>query len=124
MTTVGTYADYIQANLARLRLGTEGIEAFIEDEYLTTVDPLLMPALGGVKLRVPKDDLQAAFSILRAHAQAVAEVPAHCPRCNSADTLRGKHFAFLAVLFFSFPFGSARRWVRCQSCKHAWRESP
>lgn len=124
LVTVGTYPDYIQANLARLRLEADGIAALIEDDYLTTIDPLLMCALGGVKLSVPEDDLQVAFDILRAHAQAVAEVPAYCPRCNSSDVSRGKHFAFLAVLFFSFPFGPARRWVRCQACKHAWREIP
>jgi len=121
---VATYAGYIEANLARLRLEDEGIEASIEDQNLISIDPLLVSAIDGVKLRVRAEDSKAAIAILKAHAQAVADIPLHCPRCDSTDVARGWHFAFFSLLWIPFPVGASRRWLRCKACKHAWRENP
>lgn len=122
LVTVGTYADYIQANLARLRLDTEGIEAVIEDHYFIGMEPLHDIAVGGVKLRVLAGDREEALRILQAQREALAALPLHCPRCDSTEVVRGFHFVLLGLALFFIPLGGPRRRIYCKACKHAWRE--
>lgn len=62
--TVARFATPHEAHLARLRLESEGIEAFLADEHLNRIQPLLGPALGWVRLQVADEDLLAARRIL------------------------------------------------------------
>lgn len=124
LVTVGTYPTYIWAHLGRLRVEAEGLQAIVEDEHLTLWKPLHDVAIHGVKLRVLTSDRVEALRILQAQREALAVIPMHCPRCKSEDVVRGLHPAFLAVLIIGLPLAHPRRWVRCQACKHAWRENP
>jgi hypothetical protein len=62
--TVATYDMMPHAHIARGRLLTEGIECWIADEHLVQTDWLYSPAVGGIKLRVPRDDAVRARRIL------------------------------------------------------------
>ena len=46
-------------------LQAAGINCHLKDEYTITIDPLLSPALGGMKLMVEEADLQQARALLQ-----------------------------------------------------------
>lgn len=70
-------------------LRSEGIEAFANDTRLNTVDPLLSPALGWVRISVKSEDLDRATEILGERIRRQpdskdpkAEEPDSCPACG------------------------------------------
>jgi putative signal transducing protein len=117
--TVARYLDVTEAQLARVRLGGEGIEAFVIEG--TGFNPLLNGASGGVQLQVRERDLDRAQAILaevlpEADEDADPFLPGgervvRCPRCE--------------LEYCSFTRGSlvlldtTERW-RCQKCEHVW----
>lgn len=64
MEIIADFGSPIQAQLAKARLEAEGIPAFLLDENAIAVNPFYSPALGGVKLAVPKGDARRAREIL------------------------------------------------------------
>lgn len=66
MTTIATFSKPEEAHLLRMRLGSEGIEAFIQDENLVQMDWLLSNAVGGVRLQVADEDAEAALELIQA----------------------------------------------------------
>ena len=67
LVTVCTYTSAVQAEVVKLALAAEGVEAFVGDANMVTTDWLLGNALGGVKLEVAEADVPAAMAILAAN---------------------------------------------------------
>jgi hypothetical protein len=61
--TVATFSDVIGAGLARDRLASEGIEAFVPDAQAGGVMPFLAQS-GGVRVQVKAEDAERAREIL------------------------------------------------------------
>jgi hypothetical protein len=60
LVTVASYPDVAEAQLARERLETEGIRAFVIDAQTAGVMPFLTSSTGGVRVQVePKDEERA-----------------------------------------------------------------
>ena len=59
------YDNYLNANMDMGMLQAAGINCHIKDEYTITIDPLLSPALGGMKLMVEEADLEEARAMLQ-----------------------------------------------------------
>ncbi len=82
-TPIRAYDNYITANLELSMLLEAGINCYIKDEYTITIDPLLSPALGGMKLMVEDESVPAAMYLLAKSNRLFLEtVP--CPRCRLA----------------------------------------
>jgi Putative prokaryotic signal transducing protein len=64
LTTVATYFEPIQADLARSRLGDEGIPAFIQGGEFASMAWHLTLANQGVKVQVPTEHAERALAIL------------------------------------------------------------
>ena len=64
--TVFTTLDWHQAQVFRGRLEAEGIPMYMGDAHTNQTDPLLSPALGGFRIRVPADRAREAREILAA----------------------------------------------------------
>lgn len=62
--TVAAFHDLTQAQAARAALEGEGVSAQLLDEATGSLDWGLMPALGGLRLQVPKDQVPRARKIL------------------------------------------------------------
>jgi len=76
-----TFDNYIEANIVMNMLVASGINAHLKDEFTITIDPLLSPALGGMKLMVHENDLKDALSILEQSDQLYLQsIP--CPVCQ------------------------------------------
>lgn len=65
-TTVATYADPLEAQIARGLLQAEGIDAHLGDEHAALANWEWRLAIGGAKLRVPRAQAEAARAVLQA----------------------------------------------------------
>ena len=61
---VRSYDNYIYAHIVLSMLQDAGINCHLKDEYTITIDPLLSPALGGIKLMVAGSQLERALQLL------------------------------------------------------------
>lgn len=64
LVCIRRYDIYIHAHVALAKLREFGVDAHLQDEHTVTVDPLLSLAVGGIKLLVPNESVEAAEKIL------------------------------------------------------------
>jgi hypothetical protein len=110
LVTIATFNVAVEADLARAKLESEGIECFLADEYSRYLQA------GGIKLQVGESDAQRAVEILGESSTAendseesASECDApRCPRCDSI-AVDSPGFSFLK-----------RKW-KCQSCGYQWK---
>ena len=75
------FGDLTQAQAARLDLEAAGIPAFLADENVAGSIFLWSPAVGGIKLQVPKSRLDEALKIL-GEDRPCGDHPVDCSRVN------------------------------------------
>lgn len=61
---VRSFDNYISAHIQMEMLRSEGINCHLADEYTITIDPLLSPAIGGMKLMVDTLEAEHARELL------------------------------------------------------------
>ncbi|MCU4173744.1 hypothetical protein [Carboxylicivirga sp. N1Y90] len=66
LKTVFVSNSPIDCHILRGRLESDGLDAFIYDENIVWVDPFKAVAIGGVKLKVPFDQVEKAINIMSA----------------------------------------------------------
>lgn len=133
LVTVATFRDPVDAQVYKAMLEGAGIPAFVTDEHLVSTQWLYSTAVGGVKLQVDAEHLDAARDFLGTNAEgALAGVeecsqPAvdgdTCPACGSESVRASQIFrSSLALsLIANLPlFAWRSRWV-CEICGHSWR---
>jgi hypothetical protein len=64
LVTIARFSSAIEAHLARTKLESEGIEAFVADEHMISIDPFYDLALGGVKLQTKNSNVKRALKSL------------------------------------------------------------
>ena len=128
--SIRAYDNYIKANLERALLEEAGINCHIKDEFTVTIDPLLSPALGGMKLMVEEEHVEKALALLQDSDRLfLKSVP--CPRCKhpslefittttSFDTWAGK----IKSLLLNGQEQHVRQFYRCSNCGHEMEELP
>jgi hypothetical protein len=136
--TIGNFPDLASAEMARAFLEAAGIPATIPDAEIAGLDWRLGTALGGVRLQVAPDHVQAATHLLeRQHAAALEdgdqEVNADdvCPTCKSPDIKPDRHRKLLALSMLFFPLLLiaipvmllSRGRHRCCACGKVWRQA-
>lgn len=112
-TTVASYIDPVEAQIARGLLAAEGIDAHVGDEHLAIANWEWRLAIGGTKLRVPHQQTERAREILRAmdagdYAIGDDEAPATDLRAPDRESASGR-LAWLALMLFSIPLPWRRR---------------
>lgn len=126
---IRSFDNYIEANFASGTLAEAGIQSFFQDEFTTTIFPMLGNAIGGVKLAVEEHDVDAARKILDEMDEARRQ-KMHCPKCSSADVQYisvSKPGNWLTA-FFSFLFASysvaPEKAYHCYNCGFEFPELP
>lgn len=84
--TLRTFDNYIEANIVLNMLRHNNVSCHLKDENTITIDPLLSPALGGIKLMVHQLHAKRAWQLIENAEKAyLRTVP--CPVCK-AHTLK------------------------------------
>ena len=115
MVTVARYTNLLEAHIARGRLESEGIAAFIADENIIWANWLLADAIGGVQLRVPLEDSVRArrilsevdgTDVLENDLENTSSGSNRCPGCGAPafrDPALLSRLVFLSIALVSFP---------------------
>jgi len=125
-----TFYNPIEANIVKSRLIDSGVQCFLSDENMITVNPLYNQALGGVKLHLFEKDAPLARHILQdEEVQIDIEELEHteviCPVCGSNHVgyvqATKDRFTVLSILIslllMLYPF-YAKKTHHCFNCQN------
>ena len=125
-----TSDNYLYINILLARLQEEGFDCHLRDENTVTIDPLLSPAIGGIKLMVKEEDYERANAALdRIDSEYAATV--ECPSCGKTalqllkKTTTSK--GFFGALWSQLTMGSTHseeKFYRCSYCGYKTTEIP
>ena len=127
--TIRTFQNYFSAHILLGRFRDCGIECFLKDEFLVTVDPILSNAVGGIKLIVKKEDEEEANLLLQQFDESYRQ-SAVCPKCGSKtiELVPKKTTANMATAILTWLFGSyaisVKNVYRCSSCGYESENLP
>lgn len=71
LITIAAFSQPIEAHLVKTRLESEGIECFLANEHIVTMNWLWSNAVGGVELQVKESDVEKATEILALESVSV-----------------------------------------------------
>ena len=121
-TQLASFDNYIPANMQLSLLKEEGIRCYIKDEYTITLDPLLSPAIGGMKLMVSEADLARALAIIKEADQKFVET-FPCPHCGQCRLERVRQVTYPAgwwqkirLLLINGQASAEKVFFHCHNC--------
>ena len=125
-----TFDNYIEANIVLSMLVASGINAHLKDEHTITIDPLLSPALGGMKLMVHFAQVERAWELLEdAEHQYLQSIP--CPVCKAhslkAISVTKEYRCRLSAIINMLLCGKSVEIIKmyqCTSCGYDFKELP
>jgi len=120
----------MSANMTLGMLQENEINCHLKDEYIVTIDPLLNPAVGGIKLMVAESQLDRAKELINeAEANYIATIP--CPNCHhlslTVEEKVSKPESFWGKLKNIAAYGQEstyKKIYRCTNCKSIFSELP
>ena len=125
-----SYDNYLNANMQLSILKEKEINCYIKDEYTITIDPLLSPAIGGMKLMVDKRQWDLASKILDQSDNEFLQTVA-CPNCHQHTlnqvVLIQKPTGFLEKVKFRLLNGQeaeVKKYFQCGTCGFKLDELP
>ena len=124
LVTVTTFSFPHEAQIAKAKLTSEGIPAFILDEHTINAQWLYSNALGGVKVQVPFEYAEAAKEVLADDRSGLLDTEfgaetRRCPNCGSEDIrpyTKGKRSALVVFLLLGFPLFFYKHGYICRVC--------
>ena len=135
LVTVAKYRDLSEAIVARSVLESAGLACFLQDENTIRMEWAWSNLLGGLRLQVAEEDVEAATDLLsqpRPESIVFAEGPDFdqpiCPKCQSTDVVidsGGRKAAVAGWLILGFPIPtpslhkSDKAW-HCLDCGCKW----
>jgi hypothetical protein len=126
------FRDLPEAMLAKSSLESAGITCHLSDENMVRLDWFISNLLGGVKLFVPFEEMDAAEAVLRQEPPASFEVEGignykrpGCPRCGSIEIgfeELNKPVAYGSAGLLGIPIPLHHKGWRCHECGHKWTQ--
>lgn len=107
-----------------MKLQEAGVESFIADENIGSIQPLYSGAIGGIRIQIDGADLDKAKEILF-DSQPVDEGIFKCPQCSSDDVEYenvSKRSAFLSLFLINMPITWAKKKCTCKACGYKWKD--
>ncbi len=119
MKNVATFTTPDEARLAVTRLESAGIGAVIPDDLTLSQNYVFAPALGGVRVQVPDDDLDDSRSILG--LKPVQSGALSCPHCHSSDVgVRPLGAMQGLAVALNLPWFSGKITADCRTCTRSF----
>ena len=127
---IRAYDNYVKASIELSLLKEAGIICHIKDEYTVTIDPLLSPALGGMKLMIAEDEVLKAKKLLSDSDELYLKtIP--CPDCKHnelqfiTETIHYNNWAGkIKSLLINGQEQQVTHFYRCNNCNHIFKELP
>ncbi len=127
---IASYDNYMLANMTMGLLTENGIKCQMKDEHIVTIDPLLNPAVGGIKLLVEENDFDRAVALMKeAEDDYLKDIA--CPRCKShslvVEEKSNNPTDFWKRLGNQILYGQPSTYskgYRCTACKKYFEELP
>ncbi|MGE5108668.1 MAG: DUF2007 domain-containing protein [Sphingobacteriales bacterium] len=127
---IRSFDNYIEANMVLGMLQEHGINCHLKDENTITIDPLLSPAIGGMKLMVYASQAERANELLtEAEKEYVKTID--CPSCKSKSlkvvVKTKKPTSFLGALKSMLLIGQTEETTKkfvCENCGAEFKELP
>jgi hypothetical protein len=129
LVTIRQFRDLPDALLAKGSLESAGIEAVLTDENIVRLDWFWSNLMGGIKLNVDPENVEAANSILNQPIPENFDVSGigeyeqpRCPKCQALDVNFQEldPAAYASLILVPVPFH--RRAWRCHSCRAEWED--
>ena len=125
-----SFDNYIEANIVLSMLRDSDIVCHLKDENIITIDPLLSPAIGGMKLMVHHSQVERAWDMIeKAEQQYLKDIP--CPVCKAhalkTESITRHHKCKLGALASMLLNGhpvEITKIYRCSNCGYDFRYLP
>lgn len=125
-----SFDNYIEANIVLNMLQHQNINCHLKDEHIVTIDPLLSPAIGGMKLMVHHSQVERAWNMMeKAERDYLRTIP--CPVCKAHAleivSITKKHSCRLAAFASMILNGHSvevTKMYRCTRCGYDFKELP
>jgi hypothetical protein len=125
-----SFDNYLEANIVLSMLQDSDVNCHLKDEHIITIDPLLSPALGGMKLMVHHAHLERAWDLIEtAEKRYLRSVP--CPICREhslqAVSICKKHKSRLGAVASMLLNGHSveiTKVYQCSNCGYDFKELP
>ena len=127
---IRSFDNYIEANIVLNMLQHANINCYLKDEHIITIDPLLSPALGGMKLMVHHAHVERAWDMMeKAEREYLKTIP--CPVCKmhtlKAISVTKQHRCKLGALASMLLNGHSvevTKMYQCTNCGYDFKELP
>lgn len=129
LVTLQTFSNPIDAHMLKSKLESEDIQCFLADENMVTLNPLSNIGIGGIKLKIRREDAERALAIVNENKNSpVTDENDNiiiCPKCGSERIMTGIYSfkglkgiisLVISMFFMIFPF-YAKRVYQCTDCK-------
>ena len=128
MKTIKTFDNPMEAHIFKARLESEGIDSYLFDENIMTLNLMYNITVGGIKLNVAEHDVLKVNEILREIEMTTISDDNDnviiCENCNSKNIYSGfkslKGFKSILAWIVSLLFGGyplyLRNVYRCKDC--------
>lgn len=127
---IASFDNYMLANMTLGMLQENEINCHLRDEHIVTVDPLLNPAVGGIKLLVGEPDFERATALIKkAEEDYIKDIA--CPGCRvhalSVEEKINQPAGFWGKLKNKIAYGQSSTYhkqYRCKNCGRVFTELP
>ena len=123
MVTLRAFNNYFSANIMLSKLQEAGIDCYLVDENTATLYPVLLNAIGGIKLTVAAKDAEVAVKLVEEFEAAYLQT-VKCPKCGgnhielvSKPAATNYITAILTWLFSSYAVAPEKIY-QCQDCHY------
>ena len=132
LVTIRRYRDLSEAIVAKGVVQSAGIFCFLKDENLVRLDWQVSNVIGGIRLQVAAEDVEAAEAVLAQPIPDSISIPdqpgfeqPRCPRCGSSDISwerRGRKVALVSLFLLSLHLPRGSESWQCSNCGLRWAE--
>lgn len=127
---IRSFDNYIEANIVLNMLQHHNVNCHLKDEHIVTIDPLLSPAIGGMKLMVHHSHVEKAWDMMeRAEREYLKTIA--CPVCHHHTLLavritrqHSNKLCALASMLLNGQSVEVKKIYRCSSCGYDFEHLP